>query len=77
MMNWQPITNEQKNGKPLLLWARMKSCPPEPNDHYPIVGFWHESIKDWKVYPEHLNRGEELIASHWTALPATPEESEL
>ena len=26
------------------------------NGFYPIVGFWHHSIQEWKVWPEHLCR---------------------
>jgi hypothetical protein len=71
-MNWKPIEDAPKNGTPVLLWARLKNSPPTGNDFYPIVGFWHRSIQQWKVSPEHLNQKEELIASYWTALPEPP-----
>jgi hypothetical protein len=72
MKNWEPIETAPKNGMPVLLWARLKSNPPSGNDFYSIVGFWHQSIERWKVWPEHLNGEEDLIPSFWTALPEAP-----
>jgi len=72
MMNWKPIEDAPKDGTPLLLWARLKSCPPGGEDFYPIVGYWHRSIQRWKVLPEHLNGDEDLIADYWAELPAAP-----
>lgn len=70
--NWNPMESAPRNGTPVLLWARLRSNPPSPDDWYPIVGFWHASIQQWKVSPEHLNREEDLNASHWIALPEPP-----
>ena len=56
----------------MLLWARLKTNPPVLNDFYLIVGFWHHSIKEWKVWPEHLAQDEVLLPSHWIVLPASP-----
>jgi hypothetical protein len=72
MTNWKPIEDGPKDGTLVLLWARLKSNPPADNDSYPIVGFWHRSVQQWKVSPEHLNQKEELIASYWMALPEPP-----
>ena len=72
LTNWKPIETAPRNGTPVLLWARLRSNPPSPDDCYPIVGFWHASVERWKVSPEHLNREEDLIASHWVALPEPP-----
>jgi hypothetical protein len=72
MMNWNPIDNAPTDGTPVLLWARLKSSPPEGDDSYAIVGFWHRDVRQWKVSPEHLNQKEELIASYWVALPEAP-----
>jgi hypothetical protein len=72
MTDWKPISDDAKHGRPVLLWARLKKSPPEANDSYPVVGFWHPAIYQWKVYPEHLNREEDLLASHWVELPAPP-----
>lgn len=71
MTEWKPIEDAPKDGKPLLLWARLKSNPPGPSDHYPMVGFWPSSIVGWAVYPQHLS-GEQLIPTHWAELPASP-----
>ena len=72
LTNWKP-KSAPRSGMPVLLWARLKSNPPSGGDFYPIVGFWHASVQRWKVSPEHLNREEELIATHWVALPEPPE----
>jgi hypothetical protein len=72
MMNWESVENAPRDGTPVLLWARLKSSPPEDNDRYPIVGFWHQSVEQWKVQPEHLNQEEELIPDYWSALPEPP-----
>lgn len=72
MTSWNPINTAPRNGRPLLLWARFKSSPPGEATFYPVVGFWHRSIDRWKVAPEDLNGSEELIATHWAALPEPP-----
>jgi hypothetical protein len=57
----------------VLLWARFKTAPAEKDAQtYPVVGFWHKSIGQWKVFPEDLNRGEELIPTYWAELPKAP-----
>jgi hypothetical protein len=68
---WKPIETAPKDGTVVLLWARL-SKPPSPNDFHRIVGFWHRSIHQWKVSPEHLNGEEVLIASYWAPLPEPP-----
>jgi hypothetical protein len=72
MSAWKPIEDAPDNGTAVLLWARLKSHPPSANDYHPIVGFWHRVIQTWKVSPEQLNEGEELIASYWAPLPEPP-----
>jgi hypothetical protein len=72
MTDWKSIDTAPRNGRPVLLWARLKTTPPGEDDFYAIVGFWHRSIQRWKVSPEHLNREEDLIASHWAPLPEPP-----
>ena len=74
MIKWQSMDTAPQDGRPVLLWARLSSYPPEPNDHFPIVGFWHRAIMRWKVAPENLNPQEALIATHWAPLPAKPPE---
>jgi len=69
---WKPIESAPIDGRPVLLWARLKSSPPADDDFYAIVGFWHRSVQRWKVSPEHLNREEDLIALFWAALPEPP-----
>jgi hypothetical protein len=72
MTSWKPIKDAPRNGRPILLWARLKSVPAERDGfNYPIVGFWLRNI-GWKVAPELLNRDEELLATHWTELPEEP-----
>ena len=71
MLNWRSIEEAPRDGRPLLLWARLKTNPSAPNDFYAIVGFWHHSIKEWKIWPEHMG-GELLLPSHWLELPVPP-----
>lgn len=73
MTNWRPIKDAPRDGTPVLLWARLKISPSGSGDFYPIVGFWHRSIERWKVVPEHLNSEEELVATHWLAIPEAPQ----
>jgi hypothetical protein len=75
MVNWQSIDTAPKDGRSVLVWARLGSSPFEKGDHFPIVGFWHPTIMCWKVAPEHLNPQEELIASHWAPIPKLPQEA--
>jgi hypothetical protein len=73
MTGWKSIEdNPPKDGRSVLLWARLSSYPPEPNDHFPIVGFWHRAIMQWKVAPEQLNAQETLIATKWVPIPPAP-----
>ena len=74
MSDWKPIETAPKDGRSILLWARLSSYPPEPADHFPIVGFWHQAIMRWKVAPENLNCQEALIATRWAPLPPNPPE---
>lgn len=69
---WRPI-DTAPTSTPVLLWARLSSAPPEPSDHFPIVGVWHRALMRWKVSPELLNAREELIATHWAPIPNPPE----
>jgi hypothetical protein len=48
MTNWRPIEEAPRDGRSLLLWARLKTHPPGSDDFYPIVGFWHHFIQEWK-----------------------------
>jgi hypothetical protein len=56
----------------VLLWTQLRSNPLEPNDFYPIIGFWHRLIEQWKVAPEHLNNSEVLTPSYWADIPEAP-----
>lgn len=76
MTDWKPIDTAPKDGTAVLLWARLSTYPPEPDNYFRIVGFWHRAIARWKVAPEHLNAQEELIATHWAPLPQPPQRPE-
>jgi hypothetical protein len=73
MTDSKTIESAPKDGTPVLLWARLSSYPPEPDNYFWIVGFWHGSIARWKVAPEQLNAQEELIATRWAPLPKPPQ----
>ena len=70
MSGWKSIESAPKDGSVLLLFARLKS----DLDHeaYPMVGFWHGQIQQWKPWPELLNRQDELIPSWWIGIPEPP-----
>jgi hypothetical protein len=72
MTNWKAIEDAPKDGRSVLLWARLKTMPAEQDDFgYPIVGFWVRNIGS-KVAPELLNPDEELLPIYWTELPLEP-----
>ena len=71
MTSWKPIKDAPKDGRSVLLWARIKTVPPGNVDFSPIVGFWHKDIEQWRVAPEHLS-GEVLIPTYWTKIPEVP-----
>jgi hypothetical protein len=75
MIDWQLMETAPRDGRPVLLCAKLSSYPPEPKNHFPIVGFWHQTIMRWKVAPEHWNPQEELIATHWAPIPKSPLEA--
>jgi len=73
MTNWKPMDNAPRDGRPVLLWARLKSVPPGSNDHSPIVGFWNKSIDRWEATPDLSYLGSEvLIPKYLTELPEPP-----
>ena len=75
MTSWKPIEDAPKDGRSVLLWARLASAPAERDDFsFPVVGFWHIAFERWKVAPALL--GEKgLIPTYWTDLPPEPDMS--
>ena len=75
MTSWKPIEDAPKDGRSVLLWARLASAPAERDDFsFPVVGFWHMAFEWWKVAPALL--GEKgLIPTYWTELPPEPDMS--
>jgi Protein of unknown function (DUF551) len=74
--HWKPIEHAPKDGKPLLLWTRLKTYSRDGMVFHRVVGFWQHQLKQWKVEPEQLNGEEELIPTHWADLPAPPSTQE-
>jgi hypothetical protein len=75
MTNWKPIGDDPpKDGRPVLLWARLKSFPAEKDTpSYLVIVFWHSAIGRWKPYPEELNRGEDLLPTFWAEISEPPD----
>jgi len=75
MTSWKPIEDAPRDGRSVLLWARLASAPAERDDFsFPVVGFWHIAFERWKVAPALL--GEKgLIPTYWTELPPEPDMS--
>jgi hypothetical protein len=70
MTTWKPIEDAPKDGRSVLLWARIKIAPPEREVlNYPIVGRWDNW--PWQATPDLLSSAE-LIATHWTEIPEPP-----
>ena len=71
MTSWKPIEDAPKDGRPVLLWARLKSAPAEKDAaSYPIVGRWDNW--QWQATPDLLSSAV-LIPTYWTALPPEPD----
>ena len=61
MMSWKPIEDAPKDGRSVLLWARLKSAPAEKDaPGYPTVGRW-QATRD-------LLSSAPLIPTYWTEL---------
>jgi hypothetical protein len=59
MTSWKPIDSAPKDGRSVLLWARLKTAPAEKDaPNYPIIGRWDNW--QWQV----------LIPTYWTELSA-------
>jgi hypothetical protein len=69
MTAWKPIASAPKDGRKLLLFARLKSDP--HHEYGPVVGYWlSEQVEQWK--PHLLDRGDELIPTWWLEIPELP-----
>ena len=76
MTSWKPIEDAPKDGRSVLLWARLASAPAERDDFsFPVVGFWHIAFERWKVAPALLGE-KALIPTYWTELPPEPDMSD-
>jgi hypothetical protein len=74
MTNWKPIEDAPKDGRPVLLWARLKSAPAEKGAaSYPIVGRWDNW--QWQATPDLLSSAV-LIPAYWSELPLEPDMSD-
>src|SRR5262249_52067697 len=61
---------ECRDGKPKLLFARFKTIPDDVPG--PVVGLWHKAIERWKVRPDYLDKGDEMLPTHWMEIPELP-----
>ncbi len=66
MIDWKPIASAPRDEKPKLLFARFKTIPDDKLG--PVVGRWHKAIERWKVVPDHMDNGDELIPTHWAEI---------
>jgi hypothetical protein len=75
MTNWKQIEDDPpKDGRPVLLWARLKSAPAERDaPSYPIVG--RRDNWRWQATPDLLSSAA-LIPTYWTELPPEPDMSD-
>lgn len=78
MTNWRSIEHDApKDGRPVLLCARINRYPAGHHEKYLVVGFWHRPIERWRVWPELLNQIDDLNPSHWMPLPEQPAAEEV
>ena len=65
MIDWKPIDTAPRDGSHVLLLARPRAHPPEPDSLVPIIGFFQRSpVERWMSLD-----GEDLFATHWTQIP--------
>ena len=70
MSDWKPISTAPKDGRKLLLFARLKSDA--DMTFYPVIWHWNDAVHAWKATPEQLNAIEELMPSLWNEIPHLP-----
>jgi hypothetical protein len=70
MTDWKPMEDAPMDGRPLLLWAKLKIAPAEKGaPSYPIVGRWDNW--QWQATPDLLS-STVLIPTCWAELPPKP-----
>jgi hypothetical protein len=70
MTDWEPMNTAPKDGRPLLLWARLRAHPPEKDSFFEIVGFFHRAsgVERWKG----RETEEDLEAKYWAPISKPP-----
>jgi hypothetical protein len=68
MTDWKPMDTAPKDGRSVLLWARLAVYPLEPDSFFEVVGYFHRApgVERWKT----RETDEDLIAKYWA--PITP-----
>jgi hypothetical protein len=74
MIDWQPIETAPMDGRPVLLWARLRAHPPEPGSFFEVVGYYNRAsgVERWKT----RETDEDLEAIHWAPIPKPPTRAE-
>jgi len=67
--NWKPMDSAPKDGTKVLLIVRLNIPGEEPG---PVVGHWLKAVEEWRVSPDFLDEGTELIPSCWMEIPQFP-----
>jgi hypothetical protein len=70
MTDWQPIETAPKDGRSILLWARLRANPPESSDHFELVGYYHQAsgVERWKS----RETDKDLVPDCWAPIPKPP-----
>jgi hypothetical protein len=71
MTGWKAMEDAPKDGRSLLLWAKLKTAPAEKDaPSHPIVGRWDNW--QWQATPDLLSSAV-LIPTYWAEIPEAPE----
>jgi hypothetical protein len=70
MTDWQPMESAPKDGRSMLLWARLRANPPESNDHFEVIGYFNHAsgVERWKA----RETDEDLEPDYWAPIPKPP-----
>jgi hypothetical protein len=66
MTDWKPIDTAPRDGRSVLLRARLRANPPEIGNSLVVVGYWCPyPVERWKT----RDGDEDLYATHWAPIP--------
>jgi hypothetical protein len=67
---WKRMDSAPKDGRPMLLNARFKLDA--SSKHAPVVGYWNNHVRQWKLAAEYVSQADELLPDYWMEIPKPP-----